>query len=146
MKPLVLIVSLLLLASCAGIRHTTTTRTDRDSTYIYARQQDSLYRAFLQRDSVYRRDSVYIYEKGDTVIKYVEKTLYKWHNLIDTIFIDRQRVDTIFIARTDSVMVDNPVYIEKTIKWYEHGLICVGKICCITLILWAISLYLKRKF
>lgn len=146
MKHFVFIVSLLMLAGCASTRHASTTRIDRDSTYHYTRQLDSLYRAFWQRDSVYKRDSIYIYEKGDTVTKYVEKTLYKWSTRTDTVYRDRLRVDTLYIERTDSVTVEKPVYIEKPIKWYNQGFMWLGKMCCIALILWAIFLYLKRKF
>ena len=146
MKHFVFIVSLLMLASCASTRHASTTRIDRDSTYHYAQQLDSLYRAFWQRDSVYKRDSIYIHEKGDTVTKYVEKTMYKWRTRTDTVYRDRLRVDTLYIERTDSVTVEKPVYIEKPIKWYNQGFIWLGKMCCIALILWAIFLYLKRKF
>ena len=128
MKHFVFIVSLLMLASCASTRHASTTRIDRDSTYHYARQLDSLY------------------EKGDTVTKYVEKTLYKWRTRTDTVYRDRLRVDTLYIERTDSVTVEKPVYIEKPIKWYNQGFMWLGKMCCIALILWAIFLYLKRKF
>lgn len=146
MKHFVFIVSLLMLASCASTRHASTTRIDRDSTYHYARQLDSLYRAIWQRDSVYKRDSIYIYEKGDTVTKYVEKTLYKWRTRTDTVYRDRWRVDTLYIERTDSITVEKPVYIETPIKWYEQGFIWFGKMCCIALILWVLFLYLKRKF
>lgn len=146
MKHFVFIVSLLMLAGCASTRHASTTRIDRDSTYHYTRQLDSLYRAFWQRDSVYKRDSIYIYEKGDTVTKYVEKTLHKWRTRTDTVYRDRLRVDTLYIERTDSATVEKPVSIEKPIKWYNQGFMWLGKMCCIALILWAIFLYLKRKF
>lgn len=142
----VFIVSLLMLAGCASTRHASTTQIDRDSTYHYTRQLDSLYRAFWQRDSVYKRDSIYIYEKGDTVTKYVEKTLYKWRTRTDTVYRDRLRVDTLYIERTDSVTVEKPVYIEKPIKWYNQSFIWLGKLCCLAAILWALFLYLKRKF
>lgn len=146
MKHFVFIVSLLMLASCASTRHASTTRIDRDSTYHNAHRLDSLYRAFWQRDSVYKRDSIYIYEKGDTVTKYVEKTLYKWRTRTDTVYRDRLRVDTLYIERTDSATVEKPISIEKPIKWYNQGFMWLGKMCCIALILWAIFLYLKRKF
>lgn len=146
MKHFVLFISLLLLTSCASTRHASTTRIGQDSTYHYMRQLDSLYRAIWQRDSVYKRDSVYIYEKGDTVTKYVEKTLYKCHTRTDIVYRDRWRIDTLYIERTDSVTVVKPVYIEKPIKWHEQGFIWLGKMCCIALILWVLFLYLKRKF
>lgn len=146
MKHLFLILAAILLASCASTRYASTNRIGQDSTYLYTRQLDSLYRAIWQRDSVYKRDSIYIYEKGDTVTKYVEKTLYKWRTRTDTVYRDRVRVDTLFIEKTDSVTVEKPVPIEKPIKWHEQGFIWLGKMCCIALILWVLFLYLKRKF
>lgn len=137
---------LLMLASCASTRRASTTRIDRDSTHHYARQLDSIYRSFWQRDSVYKRDSIYIYEKDDTVTKYVEKTLYKWRTRTDTVYLNRLRVDTLYIERTDSVTVEKPAYIEKPIKWYNQVFVCLGRLCCIAVILWLIFLYLKRKF
>lgn len=146
MKHLLIIVSALILASCASMRHASTHQVDRDSTYLSTRQLDSLYRAFWQRDSVYRRDSIHEYHNGDTVIKYVEKEVYKWRTRTDTVYRDRWRVDTMYVERADSVTVEKPVYIEKQIKWYNQGFIWLGRLCCIALILWALFLYLKRKF
>lgn len=146
MKQLLIVIMLSVLAGCASTRYASMTRTNKDSTYNYAQQLDSLYRAIWQRDSVYKRDSIYIYEKGDTVTKYVEKTLYKWRTLTDTVYRDRLRADTLYIERTDSIMVEKPIYIEKQIKWYNQGFIWFGKLCYIALILWVLFLYLKRKF
>ena len=145
MKHFVFIVSLLMLASCASTRHASTTRIDRDSTYHYARQLDSLYRAFWQRDSVYQRDSTYVLVKGDTVTKYVEKELYRWRARTDTVYRDRLRVDTTHIERVDSVQIKQPVYIEKQIKWYNQGFIWLGKLCCLAAIIYALFLCIRRK-
>lgn len=146
MKLYTIIVSALILASCASMRHTSTSQVDRDSTYTSARYLDSLYRAVFERDSTYRRDSIYVYVKGDTVTKYVEKETYKWRTRTDTVYRDRWRTDTMYIERTDSMTVEKPVYIEKPIKWYNQGFIWLGRLCLIALIIWAIVLYLKRKF
>ena len=146
MKNLITLLSTLLLMGCASTRYASTTQISRDSTYNYAQQLDSLYRAIWQRDSVYKRDSIYICEKGDTVTKYVEKTLYKWHTHTDTVYRDRWRADTLYIERTDSIMVEKPIYIEKQMQWYNQGFVWLGKMCCIALILWVRFLYLKRKF
>ena len=94
MKLYAIIVSALMLASCASMRHTSTSQVDRDSTYTSARYLDSLYRAVFERDSTYRRDSIYVYVKGDTVTKYVEKETYKWRTRTDTVYRDRWRTDT----------------------------------------------------
>lgn len=146
MKWILIIILALLLAGCAGTRHASTTRIDRDSTYASVWQLDSLYRAIWQHDSVYTRDSICIYEKGDTVTKYVEKTMYKWCTSTDTVYRDRWRADTVYIGHTDSVTVERPVYIEKPIKWYNRVFIWGGKAGCIILLFGLAFLYLKRKF
>lgn len=145
MKHFAIIVSLLLLASCASQRIASTYQVDRDSTYTSTYNLDSLYRAIFQRDSIYKRDSIYVYVKGDTVTKYVEKELYRWRTRTDTVYRDRWRVDTMYVERIDSVTVEKPVYIEKQIKWYNQGFIWLGRLCCIAFILWVLFLYLKRK-
>lgn len=147
MRHLIIVaISVLVLVGCASPRYASMTRINKDSTYNYTQQLDSLYRAIWQRDSVYKRDSIYIYVKGDTVMKYIEKTLYKWRSHTDTVYRDHWRADTLYIERTDSIAVEKPIYIEKQIKWYNQGFICFGKLCCISLILWVLFLYLKRKF
>lgn len=141
-----LIFTVLILASCASQRVITTHTIDRDSTYHSTRYLDSLYKAVFERDSTYRRDSVYIYIKGDTVTQYVEKELYRWRTKTDTVYRDRVRTDTVYMDRVDSVRIEKPTYIEKPIKWYNQGFIWVGRLCCLAFILWLIFLYLKIKF
>lgn len=145
MKPIIVFISLLMLASCASTRHASTARIDRDSTYTSTQRLDSLFRAIMQRDSIYRRDSIFVREKGDTVTKYVERVRYQYKTRTDTVYRDRTVRDTVFINRTDSVRVEKPVYIEKPIKWYNQAFIWCGKMCCLAFILWVLFLYLKRK-
>lgn len=146
MKHFVLLILLSMLASCGSMRHASTTRINRDSTYVSAWHFDSLFRAIMQRDSIYQRDSIFIREKGDTVTKYIERTRYQYKTRTDTLYRDRLLRDTVYINRTDSVTIEKPVYIEKPIKWYNKALIWCGKLCCLAVILWSLFLYLKRKF
>lgn len=136
----------LMLASCASQRTASIHQIDRDSTYTSTRQRDSLSRTMRQRDSVYQRDSIYIYEKGDTIAKYVEKIKYKWQIRTDTLYRDRWWIDTVFINRTDSITVVKPVEVKKPIKWYTQSFIWIGRLCCLAVIFWVLFLYLKRKF
>lgn len=91
---------LLALSSCSP-RVVENIRYQRDTTYI------------VKRDSVrfYDRDSIFIREKGDTIYKYVEK--WRWR--------DRVRVDTIYRARVDSVIVERikEVQIPQPLSWWE---------------------------
>lgn len=142
MKHLLIMFAALCLASCASTRHTSKA-VQQQIDYTYTQRQDSIFRALLQRDSVYVRDSVYIYVKGDTVTKYVEKTLYKWRTCTDTVYRDRWRADTLYIERTDSVTVEKPVYIEKPIAWYNQGLIWLGRVAILVLLFFVLRARLK---
>lgn len=133
-----------LLASCASTNKVTTATatTQRQNT----QRLDSLFTASLSRDSIYVRDSIYIREKGDTVLQYVEKVRYAYKNRTDTVVRYAYARDTMYIERTDSVTLEKPILIEKPAKWYNTGFQWAGKLCCLALILWALFLYLKRKF
>lgn len=68
---------------------------------------DTLYISKEKRDSIHVRDSIYVREKGDTIVldrwhyEYVEKTLY----------------DTVYISRTDSIPVE--VLVDKPLSWWD---------------------------
>lgn len=66
---------------------------------------DSVYLTQLVRDSVYIKDSVLIL-KGDTIREYRYKYIYKY----------KDRVDTVYINKTDSIKVPYPVEAKLT-KW-----------------------------
>lgn len=72
---------------------------------------DSIYISNVLRDSIYRLDSIYIRDKGDTV--WVEK--YKY------LFVDKLRHDTLYLSRTDSIRVPYPVEKELT-RWQQMKL------------------------
>lgn len=72
---------------------------------------DTVYINKLLRDSIYRHDSIYIRERGDTVL--VEKFRY--------LFIDKLRHDTLYISHTDSIRVPYPVEKELT-SWQQMKL------------------------
>lgn len=136
-----------MLAGCASTRRAVNTyQTQQDSTYNSVQRLDSLFRVMMQHDSIYQRDSIYIREKGDTITKYVERIRYQLEKRTDTLYRDLLRIDTLIVVRTDSVTVEKPVYIEKQMRWYDKGFIWVGRLCCLAAILWALFLYLKRKF
>ena len=145
-KTLILLIGALLLAACSTIRYVEVPKYHHDSTYVSNSRLDSLYRAAFQKDSVYKHDSVYVYQKGDTVTKYVEKVTYQYKLQRDTLYRDRIRRDTMYVERVDSVTVVQHEVVEKPIKWYNQGFIWVGRLCCLALIFWALFLYLKRKF
>ena len=99
---------------------------------------DSIYISNVLRDSIYRLDSIYIRDKGDTV--WVEK--YKY------LFVDKLRHDTLYLSRTDSIRVPYPVEKELT-RWQqmklELGGWAFGIIIAFALIIVGWLIYRSRK-
>ena len=80
-----LLLTALLLCSCGSIRFVPVERARTDSTYLTR----------VRHDSIYVRDSIYVYQEGDTVTKTVERWRYLY----------RDRVDTLYMSRVDTVTV-----------------------------------------
>ena len=59
----------------------------------------------VQHDSLVLKDSVYIHDKGDTIL------IEKWH----TQYRDRWRTDTIYQSKHDSIPVPYPVEVIKEV-------------------------------
>lgn len=59
----------------------------------------------VQHDSLVLKDSVYIYDKGDTIL------IEKWH----TQYRDRWRTDTIYQSKHDSIPAPYPVEVIKEV-------------------------------
>lgn len=68
----------------------------------------------IRYDSIYQRDSVFLYQKGDTVYQY--KYLYKYK------YLTLRMTDT--VAMTDSVRVPYPV--EKALTQWQSVKIKIG--------------------
>lgn len=87
---------IMLLAGCTSVKYVPveTVRTEYKT-------RDS-----IRHDSIYRRDSIYIIDSGDTVYKYVDRYLYKYLYL--------NRTDT--VLKTDSIQVPYPVE-KKLTRW-----------------------------
>lgn len=88
---------------------------------------DTVYEAVLRVDSVIQRDSVAVVQKGDTVLITRYRDRYRV----------KERTDTVYKAKTDSVMVREPYPVERELtKWEQTkmdfggiflgGLIAVG--------------------
>ena len=130
MKWLIYIIILLTLAiwfsSCRSIRHIP----------IETVKHDSIYISKILHDSIYQRDSIYVDRQGDTVLIYKDRYLYKYKNLIDTMY----------ISRTDSIQVPYPIEKQLT-KWQsmklELGGWALGIIIVFILVL--IGRYVKQK-
>lgn len=83
-----------LVASCGAARVQTQTIYVRDTTYI----------SKVQVDSVFRRDSVFVKEKNDTIYIYKEKVRDRYRLLRDTIY--QHKVDSVYIDKERVVKVE----------------------------------------
>lgn len=72
---------------------------------------DTTYINKVQRDSIYQLDSIYILDRGDTVLITQTKYLYR----------DKLIRDTVYASKTDSVQVSYPVE-RKLTKWEQFRL------------------------
>lgn len=85
-----------LVTSCGAARKQIETIYLRDTTYI----------SKVQVDSVFRRDSVFVKEKNDTIYIYKEKVRDRYRLLRDTVY--RRKVDSVYmyIDRVREVKVE----------------------------------------
>lgn len=131
MKPLTLYIILmvsLLLTGCKTIKYypLETVRIDT----VYVNQQ--------RVDSVMVRDSVHIYQKGDTVTEFRLKYIYKY----------RDRVDTLYRSKTDTISVPYPIEKQLT-KWQQtkvnYGGWALGIVFAFILIVVGMMVYKLKK-
>lgn len=85
----------------------------------------------IRIDSVYRRDSIYVIDRGDTVYTYKDRYLYKYLYL--------NRIDT--VIKTDSVQIPYPV--EKALTRCQKAKIELGGWAFGVLIMLAIVLIIR---
>lgn len=85
----------------------------------------------IRIDSVYRRDSIYVIDRGDTVYTYKDRYLYKYLYL--------NRIDT--VIRTDSIQIPYPV--EKALTRCQKAKIELGGWAFGVLIMLAIVLIIR---
>ena len=99
---------------------------------------DSIYINQVQRDSIYRHDSIYIREKGDTV----------WMERYKYVYRDKVVHDTMYVNRTDTIREPYPVEKELT-RWQqmklELGGWAFGIIIAFALIIVGWMIYKSRK-
>ena len=100
------------LSSCRSMHYVPVETVKRDSVYIN--------KAFC--DSIYQRDSIYIDRKGDTILIYKDRYLYKYKNL----------TDTMYMIRVDSMQVPYPV--ERELSWWQSVKLQVGEIAIVVIV------------
>lgn len=100
---------------------------------------DTVYEAVLRVDSVIQRDSVAVVQKGDTVLITRYRDRYRV----------KERTDTVYKAKTDSVRVREPYPVERELtKWeqtkMDFGGMAIGGLIAVVVsavIVWIV----KRK-
>lgn len=119
----------ILMGSCRSIQYVPVETIKHDSIYINK----------VEKDSVYIQDSIYIKEKGDTVL------IEKWK----TRYVSKYITDTLFVTKVDSVQVPYPIEIPLT-KW-EQRYMTMGKVSVgvyvgllLAFVLWLIN-WIKKK-
>jgi hypothetical protein len=103
---------------------------------------DTLIQTKVQRDSIWKHDSIYLHEwmKGDTV--YIEKT--RW--LTD--YKERLRIDTVYKSRIDTIMAPSnlPQLGEaKTLTWWQQTRIKFANVMIYLAILIFVVWLAKKK-
>lgn len=96
---------------------------------------DSIYFTQVQRDSIWLHDSIRVEAKNDTI------KIEKWH----TKYIEKLRVDTTYIAKTDTVPVPYEVKVEvpAKISKTQKGLMMIGLLSIMAAIV-ALAFWLKK--
>lgn len=105
MRDLIFTIIIILLTSaicsCRSVQYVPVEVIKTDTTYINK----------VQRDSIYQLDSVYIRDKGDTVL--ITKTRYLYR--------DKLIRDTVYMSHIDSVQVPYPIE-KKLTRWQQFRL------------------------
>jgi hypothetical protein len=117
----------LLMCSCKSIEYVP----------VIEHHTDSVYLTKVQRDSVYSHDSVYIKEKGDTVL------IERWH----TRYVEKLRIDTTYVAKIDSIPVPYEVtkYVERKLSKAQTALMLIGLIAILAAVVSAVF-WVRRIF
>ena len=124
---IVAVLPLLLFTSCTKTEYITVEKV----------RTDTLWQNHTKHDSIWVHDSIHVSDKGDTV------RIEKWH----TKYVETEKHDTVYKARTDSVPVPYPVtqYVEKPRSKFEKGLMGVGILSLMAIIVfiaWKIKRFL----
>lgn len=104
---LTIVCAVMMLSSCGALRKQIETVYVRDTTYI----------SKVQVDSVFRRDSVFIKEKNDTVYVYKEKVRDRYRLLRDTVY--QHSVDSVYVDKVREVKVEKRLNAWQ--KFRLHG-------------------------
>lgn len=99
--------AIMMLSSCGALRKQIETVYVRDTTYI----------SKVQVDSVFKRDSIFVKEKNDTIYVYKEKVRDRYRLLRDTVY--QNSVDSVYIDKVREVKVEKQLNAWQ--KFRLHG-------------------------
>ena len=91
---LTIVCAVMILSSCGALRTQIETAYVRDTTYI----------SKVQVDSVFKRDSIFVREKNDTIYVYKEKVRDRYRLLRDTVY--QHSVDSVYVDKVREVKVE----------------------------------------
>ena len=91
---LTIVCAVMILSSCGALRKQIETVYVRDTTYI----------SKVQVDSVFKRDSIFVREKNDTIYVYKEKVRDRYRLLRDTVY--QHSIDSVYIDKVREVKVE----------------------------------------
>ena len=91
---LTIVCAVMILSSCGAFRKQIETAYVRDTTYI----------SKVQVDSVFKRDSIFVREKNDTIYVYKEKVRDRYRLLRDTVY--QHSVDSVYVDKVREVKVE----------------------------------------
>nr|DAH79254.1 MAG TPA: metallo-beta-lactamase [Caudoviricetes sp.] len=99
--------AIMMLSSCGALRKQIETVYVRDTTYI----------SKVQVDSVFKRDSIFVKKKNDTVYVYKEKVRDRYRLLRDTVY--QHSVDSVYVDKVREVKVEKQLNAWQ--KFRLHG-------------------------
>lgn len=97
-------------------------------------RSDTTYINKVKRDSIYQLDSIYILDRGDTVLITKTKYLYK----------DKLVRDTVYRSKVDSIQVPYPV--EQQLTRWEQFRLDVGGWTIVTVIIIILIVVCKQIY
>lgn len=104
---LTIVCAVMIMSSCGALRKQIETVYVRDTTYI----------SKLQVDSVFKRDSIFMREKNDTIYVYKEKVRDRYRLLRDTVY--QHSVDSVYVDKVREVKVEKQLNAWQ--KFRIHG-------------------------
>lgn len=104
---LTIVCAVMILSSCGALRKQIETVYVRDTTYI----------SKLQVDSVFKRDSIFVKEKNDTIYVYKEKVRNRYRLLRDTVY--QHSIDSVYVDKVREVKVEKQLNAWQ--KFRLHG-------------------------